>query len=72
MGISTKVAKSIIRNMDMTYAGSPKHNNDARLAFSSKHPDVVAVYVEQDDMTVILTVLPRTSEAYLRPEHGRA
>jgi hypothetical protein len=72
MGISTKVAKAIVRNVDMTYSGSPKHDNDAMLAYCDQHPDHVVVFAMDEDVPVILTVLPRTNEYYQRPEHGRA
>lgn len=71
MGISTKVAKDIARNPSTTYAGSPEHGNDAKVAYSNLHTDYAIVFKIEDGVPVILTVLLHTNEQYVRPEKVR-
>lgn len=66
MGISTKVAKAILRHADVRRPAVP--GLDGRIATYRLHPDYAVVYVDavNDDRPIILTVLFKTSGAYVR------
>jgi hypothetical protein len=73
MGITTKVAKAIVRNRSVTYGSGPQHGNpDALLAQSDRHPGLTVVFIIDDGIPVVLSVLYRTQERYSRSEkaHG--
>ena len=64
MGISTKVAKRIAREADLTYSGDPRHGDGAVVAMCSAVPEY-AVVLDRESR-VIVTVLFRTDEQYVR------
>lgn len=64
MGISTKVAKAIVRHADIRRPAKPDEPGIA--ATSRRHPDYAVVYVERADGPVIVTVLFNTREFYAR------
>lgn len=68
MGISTKRAKRVVRERTSTYAGAPKHSNDALVVHSATDPDIAVVWNPATNH--ILTVLPRTHETYVRTATG--
>lgn len=60
MGISTKVAKQVVRHAQVTYCGDRrKYGPDNRIAISPLYPDYAVVYDEPrvGDRPVIRTVL---------------
>ena len=67
LGISTKRAKSVVRNRVSTYPGAPKHGNNGRLVMSAD-PDIAVVW--DPETNHILTVLPRVQEDYVRTPDG--
>ena len=67
MGISTKRAKSVVRNRVSTYPGNPVHGNNGRMVMSAD-PDIAVVW--DPETNHILTVLPRVQERYVRTPTG--
>jgi hypothetical protein len=63
MGISTKVAKRIVRNPSMTRPDVP--GSHRRIAISNDEPDYVVVYVPGDP-NLIVTVLFNQPADYIR------
>lgn len=61
MGISTKVAKRIIRNADLTRPSS----DGLRIAVSDADPDYAVVYYPGSP-PVVVTVVFRTYDLYVR------
>jgi hypothetical protein len=59
MGISTKVAKRIVRSHDVAWTDADGRS----VATSEAHPDLAVVYADG----VVITVLYRTQNAYVRP-----
>jgi len=68
MGISTKVAKAIVRGATTVYPAPPAHG-DSMVAISSRHPEYAVSYFidENDGAKVICTVLYNGID-YVRPE----
>lgn len=63
MGISTKVAKEIVRHPDVDRPGKP--GSDRRVAVSDLHPGYAVVYAPHDPPEVISVVF-RTQVRYHR------
>jgi hypothetical protein len=63
MGISTKVAKRIVRNADVRRPGG--RHSDAMIATSDDDPDYAVVYYPTDP-PIVITVVFRTPEVYVR------
>lgn len=66
MGLSTKVAKSIVRDHDVAWMNAEGET----VATSDRYPDVTVAYVAAVDggYPVVMTVLPRTQDTYRRPD----
>jgi len=65
MGISTKVAKWIVRHADIRRPGNP--GSHCVVATCKRFPDYAVVYGEEPDGTkVVVTVLFNTTEFYAR------
>lgn len=62
MGISTRVAKRIVQHADIRY---PAQRNGTA-ATSKRHPEYTVIYVVEDGVPIILTVVFRTTEQYVR------
>jgi hypothetical protein len=63
MGISTKRAKRVVKERRLVYISNLDHDNDAFVVMSDD-PDICVVWKEHTNL--ILTVLPRTQEEYVR------
>jgi hypothetical protein len=63
MGVSTKRVKRIVQDPDTVR--SCRYGN--LLAVSDAEPDLAVVYEDVDGQAVVITVLYRTSEVYVRP-----
>ena len=66
MGLSTRIAKAIVRDREVTYAGDRRHQNNAMIALCSAHPDYAVVFDPTGEVEVIVTVLFRTENDYDR------
>lgn len=68
MGISTKVAKTIVRESNINYPG-PESHPGSYLAISDRHPEYAVAYIIDpfDGSKVVCTVLYNGVE-YVRPE----
>ena len=62
MGISTKVAKQLVRNHTCSWTNP----NGEVVATSDDHPDLAVVY-SGEDPPMVITVLYRTQDIYVRP-----
>lgn len=68
MQISTKVAKAIYRHADVIRPGRPAIRDDIprQIAHSDLYPDYTVVFVETSEGPVIITVLFKTQDFYVR------
>jgi hypothetical protein len=67
MKISTKVAKAIIRNAEVTYAAKCRDGNKAMIALWSGEPRYAVVFnPDQDTSPVVLTVIFNSPDYYER------
>lgn len=66
MGISTKVAKAIVKAPAMTYCGKP--GTDSRVAVSDDIPEYAVVFYPETEALppIIVTVVFRTPDDYVR------
>lgn len=64
MGISTKIAKWIVRHADLRRPGNP--GTDTVVATSRRYPDYAVVYAEEEGAPVVITVLFNTVQFYAR------
>lgn len=68
LGITTKRAKQIVRCRTSTYPSPYGHSNNGVMVMSASDPEIAVVW--DPDTNHILTVLPRTSEKYVRTTDG--
>jgi hypothetical protein len=75
MGISTKIAKQILRSPRRVSWAAPANasgqhypgGQDCRSAVAPEHPDYAVIYVERLDGTrIVITVLQNTRDTYTR------
>jgi hypothetical protein len=67
MGISTKVAKAIVRHATLVYQSRAEHGESAWVATSKEYPLYAVPYAVHGNVKVILTVLYNGVE-FTRPE----
>ena len=63
MGIATRVVKGIVRDHTVAWTNA----QDEVVATSDSHPEVAVVY-KNIDPPLVMTVLWRTQERYVRPD----
>lgn len=68
LGISTKRAKRVVQTRSSTYPSNLGHDNNGLVVHSASDPEIAVVW--DPDTDHILTVLPRTSETYVRTPTG--
>lgn len=64
MGISTKVAKQIVRHHDVIYPSPARYGPTARVVRSDMHPAYAVAWDEEAN--AIITVIFNTPEFYVR------
>lgn len=68
MGIPTRRAKRVVQHQTTTYPNSAGHNNGGLIVQSSRDPEIAVVW--DPSTNVILTVVPRIQEDYIRLSDG--
>lgn len=66
MGVTTKRAKRIVQDPDVSRPAKATGGDDGFIAVADHEPDIAVVYKLDGDVPVILTVVWRTYEPYDR------